>query len=372
MEEFARACVAGWIGWRVDAPPARRSRNAGARTREAVAAAVDALVAEQRSGYVEAVHHLRLPRGDGRYEEHPAVLSFRAVALDAMLDARDSGIAVPEAVLHMEALGILRSKHPLVRGGWSYLGGVPELPPDADDNGQVAQVLWRLGGRALARACEEPIRMSLDAAEPSGGIVTWILDPRGDTRADAIVRDYLPVMGGWGVHAEVVANFAYGLMLIDPARFAEPLQAIATYLEAVQNDDGSWTSKWYDGPYYGTFKAVAVLAHARPASLSLDRARAFVLSRRRPDGSFGDGDGDGDGAGGALATALALLALDELGLSGKAAFAAGIANVLALQDEKGRWPACPWIRFPTVDGEVSYGSETMTTAFCLKALTAGR
>jgi hypothetical protein len=29
-----------------------------------------------------------------------------------------------------------------------------------------------------------------------GGVVTWAIDPRGDTQADEAVRAYLSVMGG--------------------------------------------------------------------------------------------------------------------------------------------------------------------------------
>jgi squalene-hopene/tetraprenyl-beta-curcumene cyclase len=364
LVEFARSYVGAWVNWRDDAPRPIRYRQAGPGTRLAAGAALGALLAEQREGFHEAVHNLRFPRVNHQYEVHPASLSFRAVALDAMLDARDAGFGVPETMLSFEALKILQSKHRLVRGGWSYIPEVPELPPDADDNGQVIQVLWRLGGCALAASCDEPIRMSLDAMDPSGGVVTWIIDPRGDTHADEAVRAYLSVMGGWGIHPEVVANFAYGLCLLDRVRFAGPLQNIAAYLERAQNSDGSWTSKWYDGPYYGTFRAAAVLRRVRPSSFSMDRARTFILTRQRHDGSWGEPLSS------PLSSAFALLALDELDLTSEPAFERGIEHLKAMQHRTGRWPACRWIRFPTVDGEVAYGSETITTAFCLKALTA--
>jgi hypothetical protein len=65
-----------------------------------------------------------------------------------------------------------------------------------------------------------------------------------------------------------------------------------------------------------------------------------------------------------------VLALDELDLASEPAFERGVEHLMAMQHRTGRWPACRWIQFPTVDGEVAYGSETITTAFCLKALTA--
>jgi squalene-hopene/tetraprenyl-beta-curcumene cyclase len=364
LVEFARSYVGAWVNWRDDVPQSFRRRQAAPETRAAANGALGALLAEQRDGFREAFHNLLFPRADGRYEVHPASLSFRAVAVDAMLDARDAGLEVSDAMLASETLKILQSKHRLVRGGWSYLPDVPELPPDADDNGQVIQVLWRLGGGALAVSGEEPIRMSLDAMDPSGGVVTWIIDPRGDSYADEVVAGYLSVMGGWGVHPEVVANFAYGLLLVDRVRFAEPLQRIANYLEGAQRNDGSWASKWYDGPYYGTFRALAVLRHLGPGSSSMNRARSFVLMQQRHNGGWGDLSSD------PLSSALALLALDELGMVSHPAFTRGIDYLKNTQQRSGSWPACRWIRFPTVEGEVVYGSETMTTAFCLKALTA--
>jgi len=364
LTELGRACIADWVSWQVDAPACHRPRQIGSESTRMAAAALDALLDAQRNGFSEAAHRLRFPRLDLRHETHGALLSFRAVALDALLDARDAGLPVPERVLNGEALEILQSKHVLVRGGWNYVAAVPELPPDADDNGQVLQVLARLGGRALAATCDEPIRMLLDASGPDGGVPTWAIDPRGDTPADAAVRAYLPIMGGWGVHPEVVANFAYGLLLYDRARFFGPLQRIAAYLEAVQTAAGSWTSAWYDGPYYGTFRATAVLGQIAPSSPSLARAREFVRARQRSDGGWGKDASE------PLSTALALLALDELGAGHDRGCAHALEYLRSTQRLNGRWPAVPWIRFPTVDGEVVYGSETMTTAFCLKALVA--
>src|SRR5262249_27997679 len=127
------------------------------------------------------------------------------------------------------------------------------------------------------------IRMSLDAMDPSGGVLTWIIDPRGDTYADEVVANYLYVMGGWGVHAEVVANFAYGLLLVDRVRFAEPLQRIANYLEGRQGTDGLSASKWYDWSFYGTFRAPAVLKDLCIGSSCMERARNFVLLHQRHD-----------------------------------------------------------------------------------------
>jgi len=364
LMEFARRVVAGWTDWPSDDPPPKTQTGARPfRGDRPALAAVEMLLAQQRADYTEAIHHLHFPRADRRYETHPALLSFRAVALDGLLDARDAGLPVPAATLAAEVMAILRVKHRDVRGGWSYIPEVTELPPDTDDLGQVLQALQRVGGSTLAATCDDGVRLALDAIEPDGGIHTWILDPRGRSPGDAAIRGYLEVMGGWGVHCEVVANLVAGLLYQRP-RYEAVLARVAEYLVSVQDAAGSWTSKWYTGPYYGTFKVAAVLTALMPGIPARARAREFLHAQQRSDGGWGEVASE------PLSTALALLALSALGDRRQAASTRGVEYLLASQQPDGGWSSQPWILFPTVDGQVVYGSRTMTTTFCLKALLA--
>jgi squalene-hopene/tetraprenyl-beta-curcumene cyclase len=367
--QLARSTVAGWARWHEDAgalseesPKPRRSVGDHGSAR----AAVEMLLTQQRDGYREAIHPLCFPRAYGKercyYETHPALLWQRAVVLDSLLDARAAGLPVPRRVLDAEALTILRLKHRDVRGGWSYLPEVPELPPDADDLGQVLQVLCRLGGPALAFTCEEGVRLALDAAEPHGGFPTWIFDPRGRSPADRRVRGYPNVIGGLGMHPEVVANLLQGVLLYDPTRYRQALLRAVPYLESVQEERGAWPSHWYAGPYYGTYRVAAVLGAVTPGSTALRRARAFLRGDQRADGSWGAAAGE------PLSTALAVLALTAPGMdTDEAAVGRGLAYLSATQQADGGWPACPCISFQTLDGVETYGSRTITTAFSLKA-----
>lgn len=367
---FACMTIAGWAGWHEDISEVAMSAPSvgiSAPMPACARAATEALLAYQHDGYQEAIHHLRLPRlspAGVRYETCPALLSHRAVALDALLDAWDAGLPVPHQVLDAEALSILRSKHRDVRGGWSYIQEVTELPPDADDLGQVLQVLCRLGGPALASTCEDGIRLALDAADPNGGSNTWILDHRGYSLADERVREYLGVMGGWGIHPEVVANLLYGLILCNPVRYQGPLIRAVTYLELAQHEHGFWPSKWYTGPYYGTYRVACVLGRVAPNSAALHRSREFLLDAQCCEGGWGDSGAE------PLSTALALLALCSIRGPCVETVRGGVEFLVAAQLGDGSWPACPWIAFPTVDGPVAHGSSTITTAFCLKALLA--
>jgi squalene-hopene/tetraprenyl-beta-curcumene cyclase len=366
--QFTNLVISGWtgaLGAIAAQPPDDDGRIAGSRI---FSNALTFLLAQQADGFQEAIHHLHFPRllDEGvRYETRPSILSHRAVIVDAMLDAAEAGLDCPRKVLASEIMAILRSKHRDARGGWSYIQEAPELPPDADDLGQVLQVLARFGGPELASICDEAIRILLDSSGEDGSFCTWILDPRGHSFAHERMLDYLTVMGGWGVHPEVVANLLYGLCLYDPARYGEPLRRSVQYLEKVQNADGSWSSKWYCGPFYGTWRAASVLGRLTPDSKALMRSQEFLCATCHPNGGWGEGTPE------PLSTALAMLALHATGIETNAdVLSAGAEYLSQTQQPDGGWPAYPWISFPTIDGPVVHGSASVTTAFCLKALLA--
>jgi hypothetical protein len=366
--QFTSLVIAGWTGspgiQDFSQPPDSGRTARGGIFRNALAF----LLAQQADGFQEAIHHLHFPRllDDGvRYETRPSILSHRAVILDALLDAAEAGLDCPRKVLATESMAILRAKHRDTRGGWSYIQEAPELAPDADDLGQVLQVLARFGGCDLASICDEAIRILLDSSGEDGSFCTWILDPAGHSFANQRMRDYLTVMGGWGIHPEVVANLLYGLCLYDAVRYREPLRRSIQYLEKVQNPDGSWSSKWYCGPFYGTWRAASVLGRLTPGSEALMRSQRFLCARRHASGGWGEGTPE------PLSTALAMLALRAGGIGANAAaLSAGSVYLSQTQQPDGGWPSYPWISFPTIDGQVVHGSASVTTAFCLKALLA--
>ncbi len=365
---FAWLLLAGWTGWRETHASPRHVHHAGDAAVRSSELALRYLMQQHDHGYEEATHYLHFPRlvdGRVRYETCPSILSHRAVIFDALLDGVDAGFRVSQSLLARDAMTILQCKHPDVRGGWSYIQQAPELPPDADDLGQVLQVLVRYGGQDLASICDEAIRLVLDGANDDGGFDTWILDPCGNSFADQKIRDYLPVMGGSGVHVEVVANLLYGLLLYDPQRYRHALHRAVHYLEGTQSAEGSWHSKWYAGPYYGTWRVISVLSRLAPASASLMHARRFLFASQRPNGGWGEHASD------PLSTSLALLSLCSSVMAPvEEVIARGVDYLVHSQGAEGWWPSCPWICFPTADGMVTHGSASATTAFCLKALIA--
>jgi squalene-hopene/tetraprenyl-beta-curcumene cyclase len=370
LSRFSHALVASWV----KSPWKARSRTLSDvhfDPAESVTldTALTALLRDQADGFREAGHQLTFPRLiSGRVEAatHTALLSFRAVTMDALLDAADAGFVVKDRILAQEALWILRAKHRDVRGGWSYIQEVPELPPDADDLGQVLQVLYRFGDRELASTCDDGILLALDATEANGGFNTWILDSGGETEADRLILEYLPIMGGWGIHTEVVANLLYGLLLYSPERFIVALNRAIPYFEATQHHDGFWSSKWYLGRFYGTFRVMSVIGQIAPKHPSLAKAADYLLRCQNADGGWGQRTSE------PLSTAFAILGLRaSLEADATAAIRRGQTYLRSTQGADGRWPSCEWISFPSRDGPVGYGSATMTTAFSLKALLVG-
>ncbi len=368
---FARLTVASWVGWQEEeAPSSQPPVDEGSKPSKATIVATQMLLEQQSEGYREAVHRLLLPRikPDGvSLETHSALLFQRAIVLDGLLDARVTGHSVPLSVLAAEALTILCAKHPDAPGGWNYIPEVTELPPDGDDLGMVLQVLCRIGGPALASACDEAIRLALAQMGPDGGIPTWILDFDGRTALGETMRAYVDLTESGGVHPDVVANLLYGLILYDPERYHRELLRAVSYLESSQDEQGAWLSRWYSGPYYGAYRAVSVLSAVAPGSAALERAYCFLERSQCPDGSWGEGRAD------PLATALAILALVAIGRpDAQFAIARGVAYLLETQEADGAWPAGAFIAFPTSDGAGihTYASRTITTTFCLKALLA--
>lgn len=361
---FAHEVAFRWLQW--DQHPVRMV--ARRPTTAAAVHAVEFLLGRQADSYNGDEHILTFPREKAQsvsHETHGGLTFLRATVLDALIDAHEAGLEVPDAVLAAEGYQLLQDKHPSARGGWSYLPGVPELPPDADDLSQILRVLYRLGGPTLAATCDEGVRLTLDAAGPSMKVPTWVLSPNSHGSQDNRMRRCVALVGGGGSHLDVVANLLLALAQTDPVRYREPLTRGARLLASQQSDDGSWPNAWYAGSYHATALAVPVLIHMSGFDDALHRARIFVLAGQGETGGWAEGSAE------ALTTAQALLTLSALDRpSDSAARDHGAWRLSQLQEPDGGWPAEPWIQFPTRDGPQTYGSRTATTAWALKALLA--
>lgn len=338
-----------------------------ADVRSAIAAGVDYLVRQQQRDYPEAVHYLTLPcmsaPGKISYETWSTGFFQRMLILDALLDARkELDLAkVTKRLIEVEVEKILRSKHPNVAGGWSYIPDLALLPPDADDLGYVLQILSRTGGKELASVCDGALDLLFSHnSHEDGSFETWVLEP-GDEGVRPLMRDYVKVVGGTGPSPDVVSNLLLGLALYDKSSYAAQLRQGVKYLTGRQEKNGCWQSKWYWGEYYATWKVLAVLHAVAETGRTVAAARRFLLGSQKSDGGWGGEKSD------PLNTAFALLALRPE-LPSHEGIARGVGLLLTTQSSDGAWDRAPFIRMATQDGPLTYESRSATTAFCIKAL----
>ncbi len=230
----------------------------------------------------------------------------RALIADTLCDVNEELGGALHEVLETEVEYLLSRKGPDI-GGWAYFPELPELPPDADDLAQIMQVLWSSGHRGELRDhCDKPLSIVLGGANDDGSFESWIIPLSDRTEQETRQLQFARTTWGTGADPEVVANLLYALALIDRKRYSREIERGLRYLEKMQLHDGSWESTWYQGPFYGTYVCLRLLAegqvtrHSRP----VHQAAAFLLASQNPDGGWGLGASSN-----ALDTSLALLGL---------------------------------------------------------------
>lgn len=338
------------------------------------------IIEQWRLGFGEARHIMYFPPEFGftgpQYQRGDTFQ--RAVIADALCDVDDADDVRLQPVIE-EEISYLLSQRGAGRCGWRYFPQLPELPADADDLAQILQVLWRSGyRRELEDTCSGPLSILFeDNWSDDGSFETWIIPRSERTPSEMREAEFARYMWGEGADPDVMANLLYALALIDPARYTERIGRGVKYLERRQSPDGSWISTWYHGPYYGTYVCLRLLCRVSPKAEAIRLAADFLRSRQNDDGGWGT-----RGCSNALDTSLALLGLASVERGEFAAIedcisaSAAAAYLQAASGSDGSWPKCEFIRMDTgrasgtVSQILSYGSQTMTTAFVLKAALA--
>ena len=331
-------------------------------------AGINYLLSQQVKDFPEAVHYLtlpcRMPGGDYKYETHKTKLFQRMIILDALLDTIeffDKG-KVSKEIIKSEIIKILKSRHPLVEGGWSYIPDLLLLPPDADDLGLVLQLLSRTGGKELGSLCDKALEILFTYnVHPDGCFNTWIVDPNDHSDHAQKMAEYIEVVGGKGGSPEVVGNLIQGLLFYDKCKYKTQIAGAINYLIDQQCEQGYWNSKWYWGKHYSTFKVISVLSDIAPDNRSIILAYQYICNSQHNDGGWGEPKSD------PLNTAFALLCLikytDRLDIINK-----GIRYLASTQLNDGSWERIPFIKMETEDDNITYESRTISTSFCIKAL----
>ncbi|HLI72103.1 MAG TPA: prenyltransferase/squalene oxidase repeat-containing protein [Ktedonobacteraceae bacterium] len=340
------------------------------------------LIRQWQLGFGEACHIMRFPYAggfSGPSEYQSGDIFQRAILVDILWQASQAFQLDFRPILDFEIDYLLERRCRDGIGGWSYFPDLPELSPDADDLAQVIQALLHTGRREAIQEYAEPALATLltDNAHEDGSFETWIIPLEHRTPKQEKQLACANVLWGTGADVDVMANLLYALALYDYERFASTIQAGVAYIEAHQQANGSWSSTWYHGPYYGTYVCLRLLAKVKAASPALERAGEFLRASQRPDGSWSlEADGEGD----VLGTALALSGLSFLAKPGEA-MPPTVEQALhflkrSFDEEEQAWPYCRFIRMelgrPTgqISAVLEYGSQTITTAFVLQAMVA--
>ncbi|MGA8341959.1 MAG: hypothetical protein WB781_08475 [Candidatus Sulfotelmatobacter sp.] len=338
------------------------------------------IIEQWHLGFGEARHVMEFPRelGFSGPQYQRGDVSQRAVIADILCDADEVLNGKLRPLIEHEISYLLSRRDP-GPCGWCYFPELPELPADADDLAQIMQVLWRSGhAQEIEEYCARPLSILFEQnRHPVGSFETWIIPSCERTCAESRQAEFARKMWGTGPDPDVMANLLYALALVDRHRYSEQIDRGLEYLQGRQSREGCWSSTWYHGPYYGTYACLRLLFRVSPEADAIRLATDFLRRRQNKDGGWGNGQ-----CSNALDTSLALLGLANVQGSGLAAqencyAAAGAFSYLqACGRDDGSWPKCEFIRMDTgrATGEVSqvlsYGSQTVTTGFALKAALA--
>jgi hypothetical protein len=155
-----------------------------------------------------------------------------------------------------------------------------------------------------------------------------------------------------GRDVEVVANLMFAALLyerhVGPCALSPYIRRAGDWLAERQQSMGFWRASWYVGVYYSTYTVVRLLHALGGHSQSIDRAARFLAQAQACD---------------PLNQALVALTLA----------ASGHASGQATRDllASSQFPDGSWEAIPLLDNHARvWGSRTITTSFCLKALLA--
>jgi len=218
-------------------------------------------------------------------------------------------------------------------GVWEYWGRRAgcSIPPDVDDTA-VAGFALRRHGRS--GPLDRSARTILRNRRADGVFRTWFRPPGTPDDVDVVVN----------------ANAVLFL-----GERPETTAACAFLNRAIAERRESRASIW--GLDILSCYYVISRAHANAAPSLVRSGRAIVrrtLARRRRDGSFGDD----------LATALAVCTLLNLGYCDRGVLRSAALRLVLRQRAGGGWKRAAFFRGPGF-----FGSEEITTAFCVEALS---
>ena len=197
-----------------------------------------------------------------------------------------------------------------------------------------------------------------------GAYETWLVPRSGRSTVERIQDQFNREKWGKGPDPEVVANLIYGAQQAGYQLPSAQLNSCLRYLIAAQSESGAWNSRWYAGPYYGTYVVSRALRAAQVGQGALLNAYGYLQRRQADDGSF---------EGSLLHTAIGCLALRECGFAHGHQSAGPSDQITRAQGYLIRqvnsfenWPTPASFIIPKAG--LPFGSTTLEAGYVLKAL----
>lgn len=309
---------------------------------------------------------------DNSSEIHIGDIFQRAILLEILCDLKErTNNPKIDQLIQSEVEYLYSQKLNTSPGGWSYFPTVKEIAPDADDLGQILQGFARTHHYNYIQHDCIPLLEILfkdNFVESKGAVETWIIPRENRTELQTIQDHFNATKWGKGPDPEVVANLLYGVVTAGLTQYDKQVKMGISYLLSQQRTDGLWKSRWYYGPYYGTYVCLRLLKAVMPENtIAFDKALNRLKLTQKSDGSWPNTGG----ASSALSTALALMcfATHNDALYEEVIDKARKYLIHEGLNHNGVYPAEPFI---IPKGGQAYKSKTMTTAYVLKALIATR
>lgn len=243
----------------------------------------------------------------------------------------------------LDAPGDWQWNRPQLRGGGWAFEFANDHYPDIDDTPVVGWAMLDSGDarydEAVARAAEWIEGMQSSC----GGWASFDVDNTYQYLNEIPFADHGALLDP--PTADVTARCVTFLSLRDRERHAPCIERGLAYLRAAQEPDGSWFGRWGTNYIYGTWSVLVAMdaAGVPHTDQALRRAVAWIKSRQRADGGWGEDNGSYIEQAGTAArstsfqTAWAVLALMSAGEVAAPQTRRGIAFLLERQLDHGLW-----------------------------------
>jgi squalene-hopene/tetraprenyl-beta-curcumene cyclase len=180
-------------------------------------------------------------------------------------------------------------------GGWAFQYANPHYP-DVDDTAVVGMLLHRNGDPAHAESVNLARDWVLGMQSSNGGWGAFEADNDHEFLNHIPFADHGALLDP--PTADVTARCVSFLAQLGHAADEPPMALAIDYLRREQEPDGSWFGRWGTNYIYGTWSVLialnaAGLDHSAP---TIQRAAAWLLSKQRADGGWGEDEESYDAA----------------------------------------------------------------------------